>query len=244
MNTLSLHQFEGVAFDAEGTLFDTFPLHHAARIRAFSEHGFGAITVEQHAQGATFGSTTYDILGGLLHAYGGLKTSTDFEQDPIVQTVVASRNHYFDELVRDFGYEEVEGATDFFKVVAGHFIGKTALVTAAPRANVATGIANYMLGDHLPDELVITQETIAELDLQPKPAPDPYALARTRMNISNMLVFEDTAPGVAAAKQAGATVVAVCADAPSYAQLADPNLPHKADVLLRNYKEARALFAI
>lgn len=243
MTKLTLHEFDAVAFDAEGTLFDTFPLHHAARYKAFADHGFGYISKEEHAKGATYGSSTLDILGGILYAAGAIK-DRDYADNPVLRAVVAARDTYFNELVHTHGYNEIPGATDFFKHVARHFKDKTALVTAAPWHTLAAAVTRYGLDAHLTPECTITGDTVTQLGLSPKPAPDSYVLAGTRMNANKLLVFEDTAPGVAAAKQAGATVVAVCSDEPSWQQFTSGDIPHAPDYLVQNYREAGQLIGV
>jgi len=65
--------------DVEGTLADTLPVHQAARLEAFAQHGYGHITPEQHALGPTYGSSTADITGGVLHAAGEIKKDGPFK---------------------------------------------------------------------------------------------------------------------------------------------------------------------
>lgn len=90
MSQLNLRDYDAVAFDVEGTLADTIPVHHEARLEAFKVHGFGHITREQHELGPTYGSYPVDIIGGVLHAAGEIEKNGTFKDDPTVQSVIVT----------------------------------------------------------------------------------------------------------------------------------------------------------
>ncbi len=247
MNKISLEQFDSVAFDVEGTLADTIPTHHIARARAFKDLGYGHITPAEHALGPTYGSTTPDIIGGVLHAANAITKTGAFSDHPEVQRVMAAKMRYFGEIAAN-GFDEIPGATAFFKEVATHFDGKTALVTASQLPFVLPFLERYDLRNFLTDYRIITAETLDTLSLKAKPAGDPYALAAQRMQSKHMLVFEDTVPGVAAAKAAEQslpdttiTVIALGFEAHSAKLFRQGGLAYMPDYFVEDYAQARQL---
>ena len=102
-------------------------------------------------------------------------------------------------------------------------------------------LTKYNLSQYFSSDLIITGDTVQVAGLQGKPAPDPYKLAIQRLCTSSLLVFEDTIPGVASAKQAGATVVALGFDPVSAVLLTSGTLEYPPDLVVANYDEALQL---
>jgi beta-phosphoglucomutase-like phosphatase (HAD superfamily) len=243
MAVIQLSDFDAVAFDVEGTLADTIPMHHQARLAAFAEHGYGHITREQHELGPTYGSSTADIIGGILHAAGEIDTSHPFKEHPVVQKIMASKSQLFEETAAN-GFTEIPGATHFVKTVATRFSGHMALVTSSPERFVLPFLGRYELDGYFPAHLLIGEDTVVAEGLEGKPAPDPYILAMERLGAHNVLVFEDTVSGVASAKQAGAVVIAVACDAATVQIFSKGDLPYPPDFLVDDYAEAANLLGI
>jgi HAD superfamily hydrolase (TIGR01509 family) len=83
-------------------------------------------------------------------------------------------------------------------------IAPVALVSASPRNLMDAGLAS------LPTNLF--EFTISSADVRrTKPHPDPYLAAATRLGVDprECVVFEDSIPGITAARSAGMYVVAV-----------------------------------
>jgi beta-phosphoglucomutase len=78
-----------------------------------------------------------------------------------------------------------------------------AIVSSAFRSEIETVVA----GAGLEFSTIVTAEDVA----RHKPDPEAYVLAAARLGVApeELLVFEDTEAGVASAKAAGATVVAI-----------------------------------
>jgi beta-phosphoglucomutase-like phosphatase (HAD superfamily) len=95
MAEFKLTDFDAVAFDLEGTLADTIPTHHSTCMQAFEQHGFGHITREQHELGSTYGSSHFDILGGILHAAGEIDDKVPFQQNKAVLDVIVTKGELF-----------------------------------------------------------------------------------------------------------------------------------------------------
>ncbi len=240
MKQLNLQDFDAVAFDVEGTLADTIPVHHTARLAAFKEHGYGHITREQHELGPTYGSMPADIIGGILHAAGEIDKSVPFAEHPQVQAIIETRKVLFAAGAAD-GFEAMPGAIDFVEALAPLYVGRLALVTSSEERFVLPFVERYGLGKYFADDLIIGHGAVVVEGLEDKPSPDPYILAAKRLHvdISRLLVFEDTVPGVMAAKKAGATVLGLGFDAHNARLFAADDLPYPPDVFVHDYTEAR-----
>lgn len=243
MHTLNLSNFDAVAFDVEGTLADTIPTHHAARLQAFGLHGFGHITREQHELGPTYGSSMPDIIGGILHAAGEIEKKGEFKDHPGVQDIMKSKAQLFEKLAAE-GFTEMPGAIDFVRTVAAHFTGRMALVTSSPHRFVVPFLQRYGINNYFSDDLLISEDVVVTEGLHGKPSPDPYLLAKKRLHASRLLVFEDTVPGVEAAKKAGATVVALGFDKHNAALFKSGDILYPPDAFAAGYTEARQLLGI
>ncbi len=234
---LSLSQFEAVAFDLEGTLADTIPTHHATRSVAFERHGFGHITKEQHALGPTYGSSHFDIIGGVLYAAGEIDSRVPFSQNQTVLDVVATKSALFAEAAAK-GFEAMPGAVRFVSKLAPRFLGNLAIVTSSEEVFANAFLERYDLKRHFADRLVIGHETVINEGLEVKPSGDPYTLAMRRLGTTRLLVFEDTVPGVVSAKKAGATVIALAFDKHNANLFRNGQLEYPPDLLVTDYEEA------
>jgi beta-phosphoglucomutase-like phosphatase (HAD superfamily) len=243
MKHIDLQSFDAVAFDVEGTLADTIPTHHQARLNAFAQHGYGHITREQHELGPTYGSTTSDIVGGILHTAGAIEKTGPFKDHPTVQEVVATRTKIFGDLAAA-GFQEMPGAIEFVHRIAKYFPGKMALVTSSPERFIMPFVEHENLMQYFPHNLIISGDTVHEEGLENKPAPDPFRLAMQRLGARKLLVFEDTVSGAASAKQAGATVIALGFDKHNAKLFASSTLPYPPDAVVANYAEAAQLLGM
>lgn len=243
MATFKITDFDGIAFDLEGTLADTIPTHHASRMRAFEQHGFGHITRAQHELGSTYGSSHTDILGGILYAAGEIDNSTPFHQNQKVLGIVATKRGLFKAAAAK-GFDAMSGAIDFIETIAPYFVNKTAIVTSSEEEFIFPFIERYNLGRHFPPEHVIGHESVMAAGLEVKPSGDPYVLGKQRLSAKNLLVFEDTVPGVAAAKRAGATVIALGFDVHNDNLFRSSQLEYPPDAIVASYDEAASLLGI
>jgi beta-phosphoglucomutase-like phosphatase (HAD superfamily) len=243
MMQLSLTAFDAVAFDVEGTLANTIPVHHSTRHAAFAQHGFGHITPEQHALGPTYGSSHSDILGGILHAAGVIDKAVPFHENPTVLDIIRTKGELFKEAAAG-GFDAMPGAISFVNQIAAHFPNKLALVTSSEEEFVYPFIQRYKMDTYFPSTHVIGHETVTAEDLQVKPSGDPYKLAMKRLNAQRLLVFEDTAPGVAAGKKAGATVIAVAFDAANAKLFEGGELEYPPDAVVHSYEQAASMLGL
>jgi beta-phosphoglucomutase-like phosphatase (HAD superfamily) len=87
-----------------------------------------------------------------------------------------------------------------------------AIVTSSEEEFISPFLDRYDLGRYFPSEHIIGHESVVAEGLEVKPSGDPYTLGMQRLHAKNLLVFKDTIFGVASAKKAGATVIALAFD--------------------------------
>jgi len=239
MSQLNIRDFDAIAFDFEGTLADTIPTHHKARLAAFEQHGYGHITPEQHALGPTYGSYPADIIGGILQAAGEIEKneSLPFSKHPVVCAIMETKSELFSQAAAT-GFEAMPGAVEFVKRIAPLVTGRLALVTASQEQYFWPFADRYGLRPYFAAKYVIGHDTIVTEGLQGKPAPDPYILAKKRLDSTRMLAFEDTVSGAASASQAATTVVALGFEAQNAKLFQTGDLAYPPDIFVRNYAKA------
>jgi sugar-phosphatase len=121
------------------------------------------------------------------------------------------------EIVAGVALPEIPGASAF--VLAAADRGTIALASSASRANVDAALSRLGLAEAF--TVVIASRDIAN----GKPAPDAYLAAASALGVEPAMtvVFEDSRSGLAAARAAGASVVAIATNerADTLAPLAD-----------------------
>jgi HAD superfamily hydrolase (TIGR01509 family) len=107
-----------------------------------------------------------------------------------------------------FDTPEVPGATDFIKKISPKY--KTAIVTSSNRESVENLIERFELKKNL-HLYVCTGDYVNS-----KPDPECYLLTAKKLNVSpsECLVFEDSIPGMVAARAAGMQLIAVTHNSP------------------------------
>jgi beta-phosphoglucomutase-like phosphatase (HAD superfamily) len=208
---LNVGNFEGVAWDFDGTLANAYPVHEAARYEVFHRNGLGSITPEAHRLGHTYGATTSTIIAGVLKAAGELPKDADPYTDPLVQKLVGEKRQLYKEAAST-GLEAQPGAVELVRKLGQIFTDSMAIVTTAPLDEVLPFLERYSIGGYFDERRIITEETMLQNDLQLKPEPDAYILAAQVLGIANpvhLLAIEDSPGGVEAAARAGATSLAV-----------------------------------
>lgn len=243
MKHINLERFDAAAFDLEGTLADTIPIHHAARKKAFEQHGYGYITPAEHALGPTYGSLTTDIIGTILLKAGAINDAVPFNENPQVQEVIATKSAIFKEMASK-GFDAMPGAIEFLEVFGPRYLGRLALVTSSAEQFVLPFIERYRLQKYFPEEHIISQDTVVAESRAGKPAPDPYLMAMQQLMAHNLLVFEDTVSGVESAKTADATVIALAFEKHNAELFNSGTLIHPPDAVVDNYSQARELLKI
>lgn len=178
-------------FDMDGVIADNYKWHLAAFVEFGKRHGLN-ITTEEF--GKHFGSTNHVIMNSLFN-----KELSEEEIDALAD----EKETIYRELYRPF-IKPVEGLPAFLEYASSHGIA-IALATSAPSANVtftleATGLKKYFG--------VITDSSMVK---HGKPDPEIYLLTAMKLGAkpTDCIVFEDSVPGIMAAKNAGMRVIGV-----------------------------------
>lgn len=178
-----------VAFDFNGTLSDDEPLLCAIYRELFAEQGRPLGEAEYYATLA--GSSEEAIIGGWLGVDG----------DELAG-LVAERIRRYQELTVD-GRTIAEGTREAVRYASGRV--PVAAVSGAFRAEIEPVLRAAGIADRF--TTLVTADDVTN----GKPHPESYELLATRLGLDtrDMLVFEDTEAGVAAAVDAGCRCIAI-----------------------------------
>lgn len=184
-------RFRAVVFDMDGLLLETELLWHHAEVALFAKHG-AEFTWDDKM--AVIGSS-FDFTANYFADRLGLAR----DRGPaLVDEMV--------ELMHAQLREQVDGRPGAVELVE-RLRGRTRLGLASnsPRHLVDTALATAGIADAF--DAVVSSDDVA----RSKPAPDLYLLACERLGVppADALALEDSASGIAAAKAAGLTCIAV-----------------------------------
>ena len=194
MSGLSLAQGLGLIFDLDGVVVDSMPLHTHAWLRYLAQLGVPGEEIAARMHGRRNDEIVRDFMG------------TD-APDQVISEHGAAKERLFREMMGENLLRSlIPGVADFLARTEGLPV---ALATNAEPANV-----NFVL-----DGADLRRWFRAIVDgsqvRNAKPAPDVYLTAAGRLGVDprNCIVFEDSPPGIAAARAAGMRVVGILSHA-------------------------------
>jgi HAD superfamily hydrolase (TIGR01509 family) len=185
------HRYLAVVFDMDGLLLDTEVVWQGAEERLFAAHGEVFTREDKLAViGTDFAFTA---------RYFAERLGQPPDAGPaLVEEMVMA--------MYDLLRQDVEGRPGALELVA-RLRGRLplALASNSPRRLVDAALGSARLVDAF--EVIVTSDDVAHS----KPAPDIYLLVCERLGLApeDVLALEDSASGVASAKAAGLTCIAV-----------------------------------
>jgi HAD superfamily hydrolase (TIGR01509 family) len=182
--------YRTLLFDLDGTLAETDSLHLPTWVDALMPHGIEVDEAfyRQNISGRANAEIVADLLPSLSESDGRR----------IVETKEASFRERAGEL------KPLPGLLEFLEEANGRG-ARTALVTNAPRENVAAVLLALRLKNYF-DALVTAEDVKAA-----KPDPEPYltALEKLGADPGEALAFEDSVSGIRSAVGAGVRTVGI-----------------------------------
>lgn len=185
-----------LAWDVDGTLVDSEPLHLEALLRVSSSHG---IDISDFGPTQFVGIAIHDVWRQLAPRFGSkLATSTS---DGFKRFCRSINEQY---LARAHTLQPMSGSLETLQWLKQRKLPMCAVSNS--NAPIVHANLRAIGADHFFD-FVITLDDVT----QPKPHPEPYARACSDLGLAGpqVLAVEDSASGLQSAKAAGLTVLLV-----------------------------------
>lgn len=206
-------KFAAAIFDLDGTIIDSERAWGKAFVNVFKILGVNSDSNHPQTGGVSVNKnwesliSEYDIKTG--KSIDELVTLTYVEYEKLIPEITLN-----------------EGALEFMDVLKENGT-PLALATSTKWETTDKILEQFNLLD------VFESVTTGEEVLNPKPAPDIFLIAAEKLGVepADCLVFEDSAPGVISAKEAGMRVIAVNDDKENQKKL------QAADLVVANFSE-------
>jgi len=189
-----------VIFDFNGTLSDDEPILLRIFTELFSTHLGWQMSAEDYAE-RLLGHSDREIVEIAVGEHGA-------DDQALVERLLELRRERYQELVAAHSPITDEAAQ---LVAALDTSGvPMAIVTGAQREDVLAVLANCSTGTHI--DLLVTEEDVA----RGKPDPEGFIRGAALMGVepADVLVFEDSVPGIRGAIAAGMACIAVVGENP------------------------------
>ena len=210
---MTIANIQGVIFDMDGTLIDSELFTEQAVERLLNEHELPTEDVDYKK----FYGITWKNIEAKLHTI--FPALAEHELAPTLQS-------YFHRMGIEHPPDPIEGSAAAVQEAGQRM--KAAIGTSSNRESLEEVIDQLSIRESL-------QTAVSAEDYEnSKPAPDCYLLAAKNLGVdpAHCLVFEDSIPGIQAARAAGMFVIAIthrCTDEKLATELAD--------MAIKNYTE-------
>ena len=207
-----------VIFDMDGVIIDTEPLHHHAFFTQFAELGIPVSATEY----TTFlGKSTRNVFQLLKQRY-------HLRQD--VEALVLRKRELFNKAFdEDAGLDLLPGVRALIEDLRRHNV-QLVVASSAAKATIARVFDRFGLSEYFTHR--VSGEDFAES--KPNPAIFLRAAELADTPVTECIVIEDAANGVAAAKAAGIYCIAYVSPHSEGQNL------HRADRIIRDFSELSA----
>jgi len=188
----SLEDIVAVVFDKDGVLADSEPINLKSLRQVFAGYGY---RVGAEIDRQVVGRHPKDYFPAIARQFG-LSTARQ-------ETMYAEKEALYARMWEENG-SLFDGVHEVLTDVRGR-VSHLGIATSATRAELDAFLARFDLAGFF--DLTLSRDDVA----RPKPAPDIYLRAARTFGIDprNILVVEDSEPGVASAHAAGAVCIAV-----------------------------------
>lgn len=186
---------KAVIFDFNGTLSNDEPILEAIFTEIFADALGWAMTSEDY-RSHLLGHSDREIVEIAVREHGG-------GGPDVVEELLAQRRVRYLEMVADAS-PITPAAIELVRLLAEAEI-PMAIVTGAQREDVLAVLSGSPVGAHL--EILVTEEDVR----RGKPDPEGFLRGASLLAVepADVLVFEDSAPGMEGARRAGMSCIAV-----------------------------------
>jgi beta-phosphoglucomutase len=216
---------KAVIFDFDGTVFDSEPMHFDAHSKALKER-FG-LSLEypfylQHYAGISDQKALPKIL---------TEHDIDISDMDMDELIRFKKSFYTKHIEKTVSIPSIAGLPEFLTWLKTRY--PIAICSNSTRAEIDTSFTKIEQGN-----LRQHFETIVSADMvyAPKPSPEGYLFTAKKLGVKSeeCLVFEDSPPGITAAKAAGMTAVGLLTTYPAERLT-------QADAVIADFTEANIL---